>query len=87
MPLSRRNPGSTGRAYPAACNEKSLRMGRHLLLFKGHVFARNGVVLLELELALHRTLVLSRVISESGAGGGDEPNVVAHSGRLVPHRK
>lgn len=54
------------------------RVGRHLHLFEDDMLPNDGVVLLQLELALLSTLVLRRVIREAGSGGRDETDVVAH---------
>jgi hypothetical protein len=62
-------------------------MRRHFCLLERHVLANNWVVLLELQLALHRALVLSRVVRKAGTGGRNEADVVTHSGPLVPRRQ
>lgn len=61
-------------------------MGRHLGLFEWDVLSDNWVVLLQLQFALHRALVLPRVVRKASTSGRNEANVVAHSERRVPRR-
>ena len=62
----------------------SLRVRRHLRLFERDVLSYDGVELLQFELALHRSLVLPRVVRKAGTSRRNEADVVAHSGPLVP---
>jgi hypothetical protein len=56
---------------------------RHLHFFEDDVLTHNGVVLLELKLALLQALVLGGVVGEAGAGARNESNVVSHGTRGV----
>jgi len=64
----------------------SLAVRRHLCLLERHMLANDWVVLLQLQLALHRALVLPRVVRETCTSRGNETDVVAHNGPLLPRR-
>lgn len=53
----------------------------HLGFFEHHVASKNGIVLLQLQLALLLLLVLRGVVGESGSFARNQPDIVAHSGR------
>ena len=58
-------------------------MRRHLRFFEDDVLTDDGIVLLELKLALLQALVLRGVVRKAGAGSGNEADVVAHGTRQL----
>src|SRR3954463_4866076 len=74
------NQGVGAARKTAGENRRLLAVRRHLGLFEDHVLTHDGIVLLELELALLGSLVLVRVVRVPGVGRRDEADSIAHGG-------
>src|SRR6185295_12611017 len=80
-------PKNSGAARKTAGeNRRLLAVRRHLGLLEDHVLTHDGIVLLELELALLGSLVLVRVVRVPGVGRRDEADSIAHGGVPVSWR-